>query len=194
MPSYFLQHGGVGLRPLDLQDLSGGYPDWFNDPEVCRYNSHHVFPTTRDSLQQFLLKQREDNTRLVLAVDRLDQQKHIGNLSLQRINHVDRNAEFAILMGDKDSWGHGFAKAASSLICWHGFQALNLHRIYCGTHADNLAMVKLAAHLQMKPEGRYREALFKDGVFVDALRFGVLKSAFVTEFKARFLDTLEPGA
>lgn len=106
---------------------------------------------------------------------------------------MDRNAEFAILMGDKDSWGKGFAKQAASLICWHGFQELNLHRIYCGTHADNLAMARLAAHLQMKSEGCYREALFKRGSYADALRFGVLKRDFLEKFSGHFAHVPTPG-
>ena len=44
----FLSGERIRLRPLTAADVDGPYLSWFNDPEVSRLNSHHVFPYTRE--------------------------------------------------------------------------------------------------------------------------------------------------
>ena len=91
---------------------------------------------------------------------------------------MNRSAEFAIILGDKEYWGKGIGKEASSLIVKHGFEQMNLHRIYCGTSEENIAMQKLAASLGFKEEGRSRQEMFKNGSFKDVIRYGLLSDEF----------------
>src|SRR5690606_33880262 len=115
---------------------------------------------------------------VVLAIIETESGIHIGNVALQSINWVSRNAEFAILLGNKKYWGGGYGEEAAKLIVEYGFNRLNLHRIYCGTFHDNNGMIRLAGKLKMKEEGRRREGFFKDGRFVDVIEYGVLKSEY----------------
>jgi RimJ/RimL family protein N-acetyltransferase len=92
---------------------------------------------------------------------------------------VNRTAEYAIMVGDKKYWGKGIASEASMLVLAHGFNSLNLHRIYCGTLSTNVAMQKLATALGMKQEGVRREAQYKNGAYADIIEYGVLKKEFV---------------
>lgn len=172
----FLEGELVKLRPLELGDLDGAYVSWLNDPEVNAHNSHHVFPYNVAQAKGYIESVSGDKNNLVLAIVAKDSGKHIGNISLQRIDYISRNAEYAILLGDKDYWGKGVASEASRLIIEHGFKALNLHRIYCGTSSTNVAMQKLAAKLGMQQEGVRREAHFKNGEFADIIEHGILAS------------------
>ena len=61
----------------------------------------------------------------------------------------------------------------------HGFTAMNLHRIECGTFAGNLAMQRLALALGMTQEGVRRGAAYKNGEYVDIVEFGVLRDEFL---------------
>lgn len=182
MTRAFLEGRLVDLRHLEPGDASGPYADWFNDVEVCRGNSHHVFPFTPEQARDYIAKVRNARDCLVLAIVRKTDGRHVGNVALQQIHPIHRSAEFAIVIGDRTAWGKGFSKEAARLICAHGFEALNLHRIGCGTYASNQAMVRLAKHLGMRPEGRRRRAAFKSNRYHDILEFGVLRS----EFQARF--------
>ena len=180
----FLSGKTVNLRGLLLSDLEGPYVSWLNDAEVCRYNSHHVFPYSREQAEDYIKSVYAGKTILALAIVLKESGEHIGNIALQNIHPLARSAEFAILVGAKDQWGKGFAKEAAKLICRHGFNELNLHRIYCGTNAENNGMQKLASYLGMQLEGRSREAQFKDGRFVDVLHYGLLRSEFVLKFRS----------
>ena len=174
----FLGGDIVTLRPLVIADLHGAYVEWLNDPEVCEHNSHHVFPYSLAQAKHYIESVSHDEHNLVLAIVANDSGKHIGNISLQKIDTVARSAEYAILVGDRDYWGKGVASEASKLLLTHGFKALNLHRIYCGTSSSNIAMQKLADKLGFKEEGRRREAHFKRGTYDDIIEYGLLAADF----------------
>ena len=174
----FLDGDTLYLRPLSVDDLAGGYSNGLNDPEVSAHNSHHVFPYTLAQARGYVESVRNDPQNLVLAIVAKDTGTHIGNIALQNIDPVSRNAEYSIVIGDKNYWGKGVASEASQLLFAHGFNALNLHRIYCGTSSTNAAMQKLAAKLGMKEEGLRREALYKDGAYADIIEYGMLREDF----------------
>ena len=180
----FLEGKEVYLRPLSISDVNENYISWLNDGEVCKYNSHHVFPYDKYQAEEYVKKISLAKEMLILAIIRKNEEKHIGNVALQKIDLLNSNAEFAILLGDKNYWGRGIAKEASLLVMNHGFLELNLHRIYCGTAAENIAMRKLAAFLGMSEEGRKKEAQFKNGKYNDIIEYGVLKDDFLN--KQRF--------
>jgi ribosomal-protein-alanine N-acetyltransferase len=172
----FLTGEQVVLRPLTEADADGPYPAWFNDAEVSRWNSHHVWPYTRELALDYIrgLATRED---VVLAID-VDG-AHVGNVSLQDMSVLNRSADFAIVIGERSAWGRGVGTEAARLIVDHGFRDLNLNRITAGTFVENEAMLKLAASLGMTREGTRRAALWKHGEFHDVAEFGLLASEWM---------------
>lgn len=178
MSPAFLTGERVSLRPLIEADADGPYVTWFNDAEVCRGNSHHVFPYTREQALSYIRQSTQGREMLVLAIVLKGDQRHIGNIALQGIHSLNRSAEFAIVIGDKSTWGQGYGHEAAALLFEHAFKTLNLHRIACGTFADNAGMIKLAAALGMKQEGVRRQAVFKDGRYQDVVEYGLLREEF----------------
>jgi len=177
-PTPFLVGNEVYLRPLIEADADGPYATWFNDEEVCQGNSHHVFPYTPEAARDYIRFAAETRSDLVLAIVTREDHRHIGNITLQKIHPVYHSAEFSIVIGDKSAWGTGYGAEAGRLICDHGFRAMNLHRIHCGTFSNNIAMQRLAAHLGMKQEGVRRQAAFKSGQYLDIIEYGVLKEEY----------------
>jgi [ribosomal protein S5]-alanine N-acetyltransferase len=174
----FLVGERVYLRALRDEDADGPYAGWFNDEETCRGNSHHQFPYTKHAALDYIRAVRSRRDCLVLAIALRSDDRHVGNISLQAIDGTYRSAELAFVIGEPDARGKGYGREAGRLVVGHGFRALNLHRIYCGTFETNEAMRRLAKDLGMREEGRRRDAAFKDGRFVDLIEFGVLESEF----------------
>lgn len=170
----FLQGRTIYLRALNEQDILGNYSRWLNDLEITKYNSHGRFPMTVEKLLNFVQMSTQSNTSLVMAVVNKENDDHVGNISLQSINWIDRNAEIAFLLGEKSYWGKGIMLEAGKLIIKHGFNSLNLHRIYCGTSSQNIGMQKLAEKLEMTIEGIRKEALFNNGTYDDIIEYGIL--------------------
>ena len=179
MKEVFLEGRRIYLRNIGKKHLKGNYIQWFNDQRVCKYNSHGRFPNSRDKMEIYLKEVNSNNSNLVLAIIYKRGDMHIGNISLQSIDWISRNAEFAIIMGEKRFWGRGVAKEAADLILRHGFVELNLHRIYCGVSQDNIPMQRLAVYLGMKKEGIRRESTFKNGSYRDTVEFGVIRKEFI---------------
>lgn len=188
MTTTFLTGERVILRGLTMQDLDGPYVSWLNDAEVCAHNSHHIYPYSREQGADYIKGTQGSRSALVLAVVLKETDEHIGNMTLQNINSISQNAEFAVLMGVKEHWGKGLAKEAAFLISHHGFTELNLHRIYCGTNETNIGMQKLAEYLGMKLEGRSREAQYKAGRYNDVLHYGVLREEFYLKFASAQIE------
>lgn len=163
------------LRGLVESDADGAYPGWFNSAEVCQGNSHHVFPYARESAREYIRNSMQRRDCLILAIVIKEGDRHVGNVALQQIHPINRSAEFSILIGEQGTWGSGVGFEAASLLFEHGFTALNLHRIECGTLASNTRMQKLALRLGMKEEGRRRGASFKNGVYEDIVEYGLLR-------------------
>jgi RimJ/RimL family protein N-acetyltransferase len=172
----FLEGVSIILRPLTNADAEGNYTSWLNDPEVCAHNSHHVFPYSKSETIAYIERVRASTSDLVLAIESTDTHQHIGNIALQKIDWIARNAEYAILLGERAYWGKGVAYEASQLIIAHGFNALHLHRIYCGTSNSNKAMQKLADKLGFRKEGKRVDAHWKDGSYTDVIEYGLLAS------------------
>jgi ribosomal-protein-alanine N-acetyltransferase len=167
------------VRALQESDLDGPYSSWFEDLEVCKYNSHGKFAKTADYFRSFFNSLNSEDQVVWAICHKTD--GHIGNISLQGLSFINRNAEFAILMGDRRHWHRGVALAAGKKLLHHGFSKLNLERIYCGTAATNIGMRNLAERLGMIQEGCRRNHLFLDGEWVDMLEYGILKKELPAE-------------
>jgi ribosomal-protein-alanine N-acetyltransferase len=176
--SVFLEGKIVRLRPLQESDVEGPYPSWLNSQQITAHNGHGLRPYSSAAARAFIEDSNRSEDRIVLAVEDRASGRHIGNVSLQSIHLVYRNAELAILLGDPTCHGKGVGLECCRLLVEHGFLRLNLHRIHLGTFSTNLGMIRIAQKLGMKEEGRRREAVFKNGVYVDVLEFGLLRSEF----------------
>lgn len=162
------------VRSLNEADVEGPYPSWFEDQEVCKFNSHGKFFKNKEWFRQYVAALNEENKIVWAICHQTD--GHIGNVSLQNISLINRNAEFAIILGDKRHIGKGAGKLAGRQLVQHGFHKLNLERIYCGTAETNAAMIALAQSLGMVEEGRRRKHLFLEGSWVDQIDYGLLRS------------------
>jgi len=138
------------IRGLCEADVEGPYPPWFEDQEVCAFNSHGKFVRTKEYFRQFI-RNLDGQSMIVWAICHV-QDGHIGNVALQNISLINQNAEFAIISGDRRHWGKGVGLLAGKAMLQHGLKKMNLHRIYCGTAATNAGMKKLAFKLGMKEE------------------------------------------
>lgn len=185
------------LTPFNREIANNsGYESWMYDQDVTRYNHWGLFPHSKKKEEAFLDMCESGEGDLVLAimgknapVSNFDIKKHhwsdhifnnlnikhIGNLSLQSINHIYKSAEYAITIGDKNYWGQGIGYEASKLLFHHGFNKLNLHRIWTGTALQNKGMRELAMKLGMKKEGIFVDGMFLNGKYVDIIAYGILE-------------------
>ncbi len=166
----------VYLRPLKIQDANGNYPNWLNDKEVCQYNSHGNVLYTKEMAIEYINSVQKSSTCKVFAICLNEEDKHIGNISLQQISQENSSAEFAILMGEKEFWGKGLALEAGELLIEFGFVTLKLNKIHCGTSESNLPMQKLAKYMKMKQFNIRKQAFSKNGKLYDIFQYEIKRN------------------
>lgn len=158
----------------------------------CRYftdMSQEDFDLSGSQLGRlpFEFTKLSDDNNLVLAIRKIDSIEYdyndrstIGRVSLENINYVNQTAELKIFLKNGCT-GKGIAYKACNMIIEHGFQQLNLNRIYAGTLENNIGFQKLADKLGMKREGVRQQAVYKNGKFVDVIEYGLLKEVWYAD-------------
>jgi len=186
---YIYFDGDLYLYPFRENDINDEtYRSWFTNPDVTKYNSHGLFPMTQSSLNSFVDGLHNDHIvfKIVIVSDAINADvkvggfqyssyNWIGNCSLQSFNWINRSAEFAIVIGDVNSWGKGYATRCLKLLFEHAFSKLGLNRVWTGTAATNKGMQAVAEAAGMKLEGLSRQGVYLDGEYVDVCHYGILR-------------------
>jgi RimJ/RimL family protein N-acetyltransferase len=155
------------------------YLSWFGDLKVNQYNSHGLFPQSQSELNNFFQRCDNDKSLLSFMIIEKKSAKHIGMISLQRIDWINRSAEFAVVIGETDCWGQGFTTEACQVLFHHGFMRLGLNRIWSGTSILNKGMIRVFNKLNMKHEGTFKQGQFLNGKFEDVVAYAILKNKYI---------------
>ena len=101
----------------------------------------------------------------------------VGVCGLTGIDLINRRAEFSLYIAP-DSQGCGFGEMALRALVAKGFKAYGLNCIW-GEAFDGNPAIKMFNRVGFKEEGKRREFYFRDGKFVDAVLFSLLRSEYV---------------
>lgn len=171
----------IRLRAPERADLPQ-FVAWLNDPEV-KQNLSLVFPLSLAAEEKWfedMLKRSPAEQVLTIEVRQPDGETWlpIGNCSLMDIDWRNRSAEFGIFIGDKTRWNQGYGAEAARLMLQHGFETLNLHRIFLRVFATNPRARRAYEKAGYVLEGTLRQAHFQDGAYIDVFVMSVLQSEY----------------
>jgi len=173
----FLTGEKLYLRHLEEADLTEEYIGWLHDPDVTRYLTTGLFPTTPEALRAYL-RRFEAGDDLVLAIVDKATDLHVGNVTRNHVHRVHRTADTGLMIGRKEVWGRGYAFEAWSLLIEHAFERLNLRKIVAGVLADNVASHRVLLRLGFQQEGWLRADRFADGAYRDNVLLGMFRDEF----------------
>ena len=178
MKNPFLTGEKIYITALSKSDISEKYINWMNDKEVCRDNSHATFPNTRSKTLAYIESLEKSKDEIAFAIRWKKNDAHIGNIAINKIDRINRSAELAIIIGDKKYWNKGVGSEAYKLLIDYGFNTLNLNRISSGQTSANTGMIKVCEKMGMKKEGTLRQVLYKNGEYMDAVIYSILKKDY----------------
>lgn len=168
----------IRLRAVEREDVPR-FAQWLNDPEVIAGLLIYLPMASWDETRWFEnLAQRPTEERpLALDASLPDGSwKHIGNVGLHQIEWTNRAAEFGIFIGDKSFWNGGYGTEATRLMLKHGFETLNLNRIYLYVFETNPSAIRTYEKAGFAHEGKLRQSVYRNGRYVDALLMSILRS------------------
>lgn len=166
----------IRLRSVEKEDLDS-FMVWVNDPEVTFGLSLYLPISSWEEEEWFASLSKRPQAERPLAVEMRDGDdwKLIGNLGYHQIDNVAHAGEVGIMIGEKSIWGQGYGTEAMRLLLKHGFETLNLNRIFLRVYAENKRAIRTYEKVGFVHEGRMREALFKHGSYQDLLFMSVLR-------------------
>jgi RimJ/RimL family protein N-acetyltransferase len=154
------------------------FVEWLIDPDVRRFLAMTT-PISQVSEEQWfenMLKRPSEDQPLSIEIKGGKSWRLIGNCGLFDINWRIRSAEVGLFIGDKSRWNRGVGSEVMSLLLHHGFQTLNLNRIFLRVDAENLGGVRAYEKSGFVCEAHMREVNFREGRYCDDLSMSVLRS------------------
>jgi diamine N-acetyltransferase len=178
----------IRFRGVERDDLPT-FVKWLNDPDVIQgILIHHPFTQgEEENWYEEMIKHPVDEhvlgieVRLPGEISDQGAEEHwklIGSLAFNNIDWRNRSSEFGILIGDKTYWNQGYGTESVRLLVKHGFNTLNLNRIFLHVFEDNLRAIRAYEKAGFVHEGRERQAEFRDGRYIDVLLMSILKGEF----------------
>ncbi|MFN3742271.1 MAG: GNAT family N-acetyltransferase [Anaerolineales bacterium] len=167
----------IRLRAIERADLPF-FVEWLNDPQV-RHGLTLYLPLSMAEEEEWFEKMLQCppvERPLAIEVRDGDTWQLIGNCGLFKIDWKNSSAELGIFIGRKDLWNQGYGSETVHLLCRHGFDTLNLHRIYLHVYDYNLRAIRAYEKCGFVKEGRLREARYTDGKYYDVWIMSILRS------------------
>jgi len=167
----------VRLRAPSREDLPR-FVAWLNDPEV-REGLALYFPLSLDYEEKWyenMLEAPVDERPLVLELRNDEAWIPVGNCGFNNIDWRNRSSELGIFIGEKSYWNQGYGAETMRLLLKHGFETLNLNRIFLRVFSSNTRAIRSYEKTGFIQEGRMRQAEFRQGTYMDVILMSVLRS------------------
>lgn len=165
----------IYLSPRNSQDIEQ-FTEWLNDFETTDYLGRSSQLITLEGERQFLEKDSTPEATFVIVT--INDDKMIGTVSLEKIDHINRTATLGIFIGDKYFRSKGYGTEAIKLILEYGFKYLNLKNIKLDVMEFNERALKCYKKCGFKEYGRRRQSKFVDGKYYDSIEMDILNEEF----------------
>lgn len=168
----------VYLRAVEKNDAVV-IQKWHNDPDIRKLSRCGGLPVSRTSEEEDIEAARTAREVYLLIVQKTSN-KSLGFVRSKVIDIPARTVWLRFAMGDKVTWGRGYAPEALVLFLDWLFAEQNMHKVALETYATNKRAVTFFKKIGFKQEGVLRQAVYIDGTYEDIISFGLLKHEFKT--------------
>lgn len=179
------------LSPINIEDYDLYY-QWLNQSETTIYLSvfHEIIARHRekDLLDRLI---RTESGNYVMAIVEIKSDKLLGNCGLLNVDHINRNAEFGIFIGEKKYRGKGIGEEATRLMLDFGFNAINLHHIWLRVFRFNKNAIGLYKKIGFKIIGAKRESRIIGDNKVDEILMDILRHEFESPYIIPLFDRVK---
>ncbi len=166
----------IKLRALTMADVQKTLT-WNNQEDITNLYAGHPFPVNIEMETKWYEKILTTNFPVtVFGIEMIESNLLIGISLLRDINMINRAAEFAIYIGDKDYRGKGLSKEATIQTLSFGFNKLGLNRIFLKVLEKNETAINLYKSIGFVKEGLLRSSVYKNGKFLNECIFSMLST------------------
>ena len=169
----------VRLRAAEQNETSL-FLTWVNDPEVIEHLTL-AYPMSQYEEDRWYEKMMTlPPVEHPFVIDIKDDSqpggyRPIGTCQFHNVDWRSRSAEVGIMIGEKAFWNQGYGTETMKLMLKHGFETVNLHRIWLRVYAKNTRGIKAYEKAGYQYEGKFREAHYQHGQYYDVHFMSVLR-------------------
>lgn len=166
----------IRLRAPERHDVPR-FTQWLNDSDILAGLLLYLPMSLAEEEKWFenMLARPAAEHPLVIEVRQGDEWLPVGNCGFHNIDWRCRAAEVGIFIGEKSLWNQGYGSEAMQLLLKHGFETLNLNRIALDVYETNPRAIRSYEKVGFVHEGRKRQAMYKNGQYLDILLMSVLR-------------------
>ena len=166
------------LKKMTLKDAEDLF-EYASDPEVTKYVTWAPHKSIDDSIDflKSVLRRYENNEVSEWGIVYKENNKFIGTCGYVLWVPVHSLAEIAYALS-WEYWGKGLVTEAVKEVIKHGFEKMNLNRIYARCFVENIGSQKVLEKVGMKFEGILREQMFIKGKFSDMKIYSILRKEY----------------
>ena len=156
------------LRPLERRDLQRSLL-WLTDPMINKYLSQNFKDLTEEQEEKWFSYIQDSETDIVFAILEKDSSNHIGNCSLNKIDHRNGKCELGIVIGDKDYLNKGFGSDAVDILINFAVENLDIPIVRLNVYVYNQRAIKVYEKCGFKLIKVLKKDHLYDGKYWDTL-------------------------
>ena len=166
----------VHLRALEKNDLPL-LMQWRNNPNMRKFFRETDEINTVNQLKWFESVVAKNSVHKMFAIVKNDTEELMGACGLCYIDWVNRSADFSIYLGYNNLYiDEKYAVDAAQLMQGHGFNVLNLHRLWAEIYSIDEAKKVFFDSLSFTLDGTLRETYWYENEWHDSLFYSLLSS------------------
>ena len=119
----------------------------------------------------------ENETDFVFAIRNKENGLIMGLIGIHHWDKANQKAEIGYWLG-KEFWNKGYVTEAMAEVLVFGFHVLNLNKITASFFPHNPASGRVMEKCGMKQEAVLKQEIYKNGKFLDFVRYSILKEDF----------------
>ncbi len=156
----------VRLRRAERQDARW-FARWLAEdaPTTVAIEENKITALAAAGDHQYMIEAKDDGGNWIV----------VGTVGLHSIHPIVRSAWMSIMIGETTLQGRGLGTDAVRAVCRHAFVDLGLNKVELDVLAENTRAIRCYEKVGFKGEVLKRGAMFKQGVFKDELRMGLLR-------------------
>lgn len=155
---------------------------WRNDPEVHEYLCIAESYTHQDAADEYQEKIKDLNTLSLTLLER-EEKMPIGAASIMREDLHQKSGKLELYIGEKELWGKGYGKEATTELINIAFRLLHLKRLTLEVFQENLVAVEMYKRCGFRIVGALKEAVEKEGKVKDLFVMELLRAEWESQGK-----------
>ncbi len=164
------------LRSIEESDIIK-VSQWNFDIEIAKHFESRFPNNVLEQKKWFDAQINQPNKKKLIIVDKANNTP-IGMVGIMKIDHINKNCEVGVTIGDKDYWGKIHGKEALKLTMDYLFFQLNMQTIYITVLEENERSIHFFKKFGFVQNGLLKDMVYKDGKYQSYVWMSVQKNNY----------------